>query len=76
VARAPRSRAAGDPAVACARHSYLLNRSLFDLQTVANDYLTMSSGAQGDYYIKFRGKTYDNAEAVKKLRDTIEPEDF
>jgi|HubBroStandDraft_6_1064221.scaffolds.fasta_scaffold185122_3 hypothetical protein len=48
----------------------------FDLQTVANDYLTMSSGAQGDYYIKFRGKTYDNAEAVKKLRDTIEPEDF
>jgi hypothetical protein len=45
-----------------------------DLETVANDYLTMSPSTQRDYYIKFRGKTYGNAEAVKKLRDTIEPE--
>jgi hypothetical protein len=47
-----------------------------DLKIVTNDYLTMSSRTQCDYYIKFNGKTYDNAEAVKKLRDTIEPEDF
>jgi hypothetical protein len=46
-----------------------------DLKTVVNDYLTMSSSTQRDYYIKFHGKTYENAKAVKKLRDTIEHED-
>jgi hypothetical protein len=48
----------------------------FDLKTVANDFLTLSPSTRRDYYVKFRGKIYDNAEAVKTLRDTVDTEEF